>query len=379
MRVFLAYLYNDLRLSARSWYKVLSVYVLLPLVLVAIMSFAMNSVFEAETFELDLEIQIDNQDSGIYGQAFIDSLKQEPLSDYFSINKDANIQVKIPMDFSQATEKSQIEITTTGKYSIYNLEMVKQVVEAWQAGLIEQEILSQQIASLDSNQAASFQQDMQVLAQTAGQSYLIKEKTKSEDSLNAVEYYLIVAIIYVFVMGMSSQTGFIIQEEFKGLGKRLGIVPLSHLKRVIFSWLSNLIQMFIYACLVLLLVSFYPKFNASHALNLLPWMLLYAAIFIALGQVLAEVGSKVLAMTLIQIVSIGFVITSMIPLGEMVGGQMGEILNQNWGKKFLIDPMQSTLLGQVHGQHLPVIWLGLTMIVVFLGITFLIAKRKGAH
>ena len=376
MQKYFAYLKNDFVLAFKSWQKVIILYLFLPICLMAIMTLSMSSVFQAESTDIELPLAIENLDQGHLGKSLQSYLAQEPLKEYFQLEEDAAIKIVIPKNFSANPAQENIEIITSGKYSQIDLSLVKNFMQSWHQTIIDQQNLAKETQQLEGQQAEAFNKKLAALNQSYQQDFVSFQAMQTTPSLKAVEYYFVVAILYICMIGMNASTTFVIKDDFKGLNKRLAIVPLNQWQKTFFNWSSNTLQITFFSILLMILVSFYPAFTINTLWTLIPWMLVYAGLFIGLGQVLSQIGSKMAVMVSVQVISLLFAFVGIVPMGDIIGGEFGQIFKQNWGQKLFFQPMQDILLGHHVFEHgsIYLILLGLVFILVLLN--YLISRRK---
>lgn len=371
-----SYIVNNFRLYFSHFMMQFLIYVLLPIGFSLFMGWAMAGVSQADSKDIDVDIAIDNQDQGDYGQRLVDSFQTEPLKDYFTIEEDSEISIVVPKDFSKSIDKTPIQMTVKGEPRMTEVEMVKSLLNEWQGSLIKQKRLQSQSQDLSQDQQLAMTEKLQDLAQISAHNQVEQVSTAKQKYLNATETYLISGLIYCLIMGLSSVSAMATKEEFSGLVKRLRMIPLSEAQKTIFDFIADCLIMILNVSMILGLMSFHPDIDGSSLINCLPWLLVFVGFFQATGMFITASFPKIWIQAIIQIIVMLFVFTGFIPMGDLMGGTIKEILSKNWLQVYIMNPLRNSLLGQVTPDAPWIVAGFICIILVFLCLTYIMNQRK---
>ena len=371
-----SYITNNFRLYLRGFTMQFLMFVLLPIGFSLFMGWAMAGVSEADSKDIDIEIAIDNQDQGDYGQMLVDSFQTEPLNNYVTIEEDANISIVLPKDFSKSIDTTSIQMTVKGEPRMSEVEVVKSFLQEWQGSLMKQSSLQAQSQDLTQDQQLAMTEKLQDLAQISAHNQVEQVSIAKKKYLNTTETYLISGLIYCLIMGLSSVSATVTKDEFSGLVKRLRVIPLSEAQKTLFSFISDCLMMMLNVSMILGLMSFHPDIDGVSLFRCLPWLLVFVGFFQATGMFITASFPKIWIQAIIQIIVMLFVFTGFIPMGDLMGGTIKEILSKNWLQIYVMNPLRNSLLGQVT-PHAPWIVTGfICIILVFLCLTYIMNQRK---
>ena len=376
MKKLFNYILNDLRIYWKTLPIQLATFVILPIAFTLFMGWSMSGVNEATSREIDIKISIKNEDQGPYGNQLIKTFKSEPLSDYFHLKEDGAIQVTVPQDFSNEITTTPLQITVKGEPKMSELELVKTFLHQWQQAVIDEEHLQMSMQDLSPESQESFIQQLQALSSSQRKNLIQQEATQDGKKLPAIQKYLISGLLYALIMGLTSATVMVTKDELTGLIKRLRILPLSFMEKTLFEWISSVLVMVINVSLILFAMSFHPEIDASHFISMVPWLILFSGFCQAVGMFISSSLPKIWIQGIIQIIMMFFIFTGFIPIGDIIGGQMKEILSKNWLQVFMINPLQQTMLGEVVANQAMIIISFVFLTVIFLTLTYIMSRRK---
>ncbi|MGX7108819.1 ABC transporter permease [Facklamia miroungae] len=376
MKKFLNYFTNNLRLYLKALPVQLALYVLLPITISLFMAWSMAGVSEADSKDLDIDIRVENKDQGDYGKLLLETFKSNSLSQYFNLKEDASIMITVPRGFSESVNKMPLQITVKGDPRMSEVEVVKSIVGQWHQTILENIHLTQASQALSQDQQQTFKQQIQKLNTIDLNDFVHKKAVSQAKHLNAVETYLISGLIYSLIIGLNSATSLATKDELSGLVKRLNIIPLTTGEKTTFEWLSDSLVMVINTCLILALMRFHPDVDGRHLIQCIPWLFLYAGFFQAIGMFLVSSLPKLGIQVMIQFIAMFFIFTGLIPLGDLMGGAVQELLSKNWMQIYIINPLRFTLLGESIPNASRIIATLVGLIIILLSITYLRRQRK---
>lgn len=376
MRKFIAYFLNNLRLYLKMLPMQLGVFVVMPIAFILFMGWSMSGVSDVQSSEIDIDVAIDNQDQGDYGRLLTETLSSEAMSQLIHVKKDAAIEIQIPKDFSKNIHQSSLGIKVHGEPRMTHVEMVKGFLQSWHQTLVDQATLqaaTRNLSDQDRNQLLSQLQSLEIINPS---KHIQKVATQKERRLTLIETYLISGLIYCLIMGLSSTTAMVTQDQFSGLLKRINIAPLTMWQRTIFAWLADFVLLFWHMCLVLGLMSFHPQVHIDNLWRFIPWLFLLAGLFQAIGMCVSVSLPKMGIQIVVQMLVLFFIFTGFFPVGDLLEGKLKALVETNVFQSYISHPLQEILLGHDINQGWMILlaYLGLTLVA--LGLTYVLGRRK---
>ncbi|MCR8969644.1 ABC transporter permease [Facklamia sp. 7083-14-GEN3] len=376
MKKFLNYITNNLRLYLKSFPTQLAVYVLFPIIISILMAWSMGGISEADSRDLDIDLWVEVNDQGNYGKFLLESFNSEPLSQYFNLKEDASIIITVPKGFSEAVDEMPLQITVKGDPRMSEVEVVKSFVAQWHQTTLDSIYLDQASLALNQGQQQAFSQQLQKFNTINPNDFIHKKAISQAKHLNATETYLISGLIYCLIIGLNSVAKLATKDEFSGLVKRLNIVPLTIGEKTFFDWLSDSLVMLINTSIILVLMSFHPDIDGSYFVRCIPWLFLFAGFFQAIGMLLVSSLPKLGIQAINQFIAIFFIFTGLLPLGDLMGGAVQEVLSKNWLQIYIMNPLRFTMLGESVPNASTIVAVFTSLTITLLLITYWRRRRK---
>ena len=370
------YVSNELRALLKQWPTVLILYVILPLAFMMIMSFSMSEVKDPSSVKYEIDVTVNNLDEGPLGKLFVQSIKEGPFKDVIHIKEDEDIQIEIPKKFSQQPEIEAMKLSTTGNFSQSELRFLENYMKEWHQSILEEKEWSRLASENSTINIDDVKQDLQNKYIQLTEHLFVRKKIQHEKFVSNKIYYLVIAIIYGFIIAMSSSTAYITKDEYKGVYKRLEMMPLSHSQKHWYSLVSVVCYLTITSLLILLIAKFGLRVDSENEWHLIPWIIVYAAFFAALGNLLLSSMSKQLVQIMIQIIMMIYLFLGVIPLGDLLGGSFGNMIKINFLEQYLIQPMTHVLIDKTPENSLVILICVITLTIIINSISIWNSHRK---
>lgn len=379
MDLFWTYLKTDLKLSFKQFPKLLAVYMLIPLFFSYILAISFSSTFIPDESSDPIQLSIDQEDSGIYSQMLIKALKSEGLSHYLEITDESisSFHLTIEREYSQNLIDNLLSLESKENSSLTEESILKDILQQWQFSLVNQEYLGQEIAVSDNSAATlSIVAAIQEANSISSNQIFEQERYESNLALNSFQFTSVSGLNFILIMSMASVAS-MVTPQFKGLRKRLAMVPLTAMKRVIFEVLSNsLLFCIILAIYILFWRLINPTTFIGNPIFYLNWIIVYSLFFQSLNVLMHYVIPDKWVQPVYQISVIAYMIFATLPFDRIISGRLGQLFDENIFRKLFNQPFYDYFIYGDALTHLPIAFGLIVSTVIITYITIIIQQRR---
>lgn len=356
------------------------VFLFLPFFFSALMGFSFNTAFIPEVMMDPISIHITNNDQGTMGQAFTEIFETDELTPYFTLEteEDADFLISILPDYSQAIAETHISVEEKPNTSASDKKILNNFIIEWQQNLLNQaELLGEIGAVSDPEKVAILESELVMISEIEQEDVFVSETFESDKALTSNQYSSVTGLIYLLFMTLSSSVSMNTNKDFKGIKKRLGILPLSPTESVLFDFgTSTIIYSLLAGLLVLMWKIYDPTTFVGNPLFYIGWITLYTMLFQALSVALLYIVPEKISGIFLQLFLMLYMLFGFLPIDKIVGGELANFFNQNIIRKLFNQPIYDYILsGDMFGNSQIVF--GLTgSVVIILGATIVIRNRR---
>lgn len=362
------YIKTNMRANAKQWPALLAMYVVMPVFFSFLMGFSFSSLFVPEETSDPIEVSINNGDNGGTGQALVDTLNTEAMQNYVDIvegGEEADFIIHIQPEYSQRLEETLVEVESKENASASQETILVQMITEYQNVLVNQQALANEMATI--NDQAIVEQlvvSLDRVASLSAEQVFEKQQYESQSSLTSNQFTSVSGLIYIFILSLAGSVGMKTKEEMKGLRKRIGVLPLTPAKDVIYGITSDTI-MFVLLGAIYMIIWHLIDGNTfvGNPLFYLGWLTLYAFLFQVLNNVLFYFIPDRYANVVYQVFTMIFMIFGFMPIDRLLGENFQDFLSTNYYREIFSEPMYDYIINQQWNNHI-----GLAFGIVIVGV-----------
>lgn len=377
MRQFWIHFKTEVRALLKQWPQFLGGYLLVPLFFSILMGFSFDTAFVPEASIDPIPIHLHSEDQGEAGQQLVGVMESGELSEVFELVEvdEADFQIRVEEGYSDNLADTLITIETLPNVSSTDKTIITQFITQWQQALVDQQALAAEIDTIDNPETV--EQLIISLEEVANitTDYTIDTVAYNSDTaLTSNQFTAISGFIFLLSMSLSSSVAMSTKKEFKGLSKRIGILPLSTTQTVIYDVLTNTIIFAVISSIYMVAWRFIdPTTFIGNPLIYFAWILVYSLFFQVLNTAMAKLFSGKWVNILYQVILMSFMIFGFLPIDKMIGGQLGEFFSTNFVRQIFNQPLYDYMLTQ---QPTDNISLALGLLVTSLMIIFITIRIR---
>lgn len=380
MAQFFIYLKTEVRSLLKQTPQVLAVYLFLPLIFSALMGFSFSTAFVPDVTIDPVLIHVENQDEGHQGEMLVEVFENEEIQDYFERvpKEDADFEVTIHSDYSDALEETRITIEAVPNASANDRTILSSFITEWQQASVDQEVLMAELATVENPETiADLQATIESISMIETSQVFTEETYDSGNALTSYQFSSVTGLMYILFMTLSTSVVMKTNKDFKGLQKRVGILPLTPAESVLYDVGTNTL---IYTVMIGLFIIIWRLVDSGtftgNPLFYLVWVILYTLFFQALNAVLRYLVPGKIAGIFYQVMLMLYMVLGFLPVDKMIGGRLGELFSQNFIRQLFNQPMYDYILNQEFFENTPIaIGLFISTIVIISG-TIIIRHRR---
>lgn len=362
------YIKTNMRTNAKQWPVMLAVYVVMPILFSLLMGFSFSSLFVPDQTSNPIEVSISNRDQGEAGQVLVDTLSREAMQAYIDIiddAEDANFTIHIQPEYSQRLEETLVEVESKENASVSQETILVQLITDYQNTLVNQQVLANEVATI--NDQVIVEQLVASLDRVAGisaEQLFEKQQYESQSSLTSNQFTSVSALIYIFILSLAGSVGMKTKDELKGLRKRIGVLPLTPAKDVIYGITSDTITFVLLGAIYMIIWHLIDGNTfVGNPLFYLGWLTLYAFLFQVLNNVLYYLVPDKYTNMVYQLFTMIFMIFGLMPIDRLLGENFQEFFSTNYYREIFSQPMYDYIINQQWNENI-----GLALGIVIVGV-----------
>ncbi|UUX34735.1 ABC transporter permease [Fundicoccus culcitae] len=359
------YLKTQMRLNIQQTITIFATFIVLPLMFSYFIGFSFSPAFIPEYTSEPIAIYVNNRDEGEQGYLLEEVLGSKEMVAYIELveaAEDSSFNVTLLEGYSQNMEETLIEIEPKENSSSLEESILVQLLTEIQSSIVNQEALGQVIGALDDPSALLAELDT-----SFGERQLFNTVAYDEThALTGMQFSSVSGLLFIFVMMLGSSVGMKTKAEFKGLRKRLTILPLTPAQDVLFSMISDLIT---YSLVGLLYVIIWrlidPATFSGNLLYYYGWIIIYTLVFLTLNNIMFYFLPSKYTELFYQGFTVIYLLLGLIPIEQFLGDSFRSFFEVNHFRQIFQQPMYDFILTQEWGQHIGLA-LGLLAFVIIM-------------
>lgn len=384
---FLNYLKTNFIIYMKQSHKLVFSYLAMPILLSIFLSFTSGSAFSVEPKAPKIKVNIENKDRGQIGKVLDKYFASLAASNIIvkTDKNDADYNIYVDENYGQSLldKNSQGKIRLEGKTnaSLSQKSYLKLMLEEINTKLQEEKII-EKLAADKNISARELNSILETLTKAEADIAFKINLVDGSRAVNGRQYFSIVSIGYVLLMIFATAIQANVKPEFKGLGKRLSLLPFKHYQKVLYSLFTD--SLLYMGLLVLYIVCWRVIDSSTFEGNLILYFVIlsvFTLFIVSLASFLSLFLNESRAALVSSVTSIGYLVFSgFLPLDKISANPLFVWLATNPLKRILIDPFFNVLRGEGIAKFLPVylVILGLVVMINFAHLKILGAREEGA-
>lgn len=380
MSKFWIYFKTEVKTTFKQIPQTVGVYLLLPFFFSVLLGFSFMTAFTPEVTIEPIDIHVTNNDEGEVGQMLTDILETDELGEYFALTTEdeADFLVTIQPNYSAQIADTQLTIESKPNTSSTDQSILNSFLVDWQQTLVNQEELLGEMANVSNPETvATLQAELTEISGIQMEQVFVNETFESDKALTSKQFTSVAGLIYLFFLTLSTSVTLSTNKDFKGLKKRLGILPLTPAQSVLYELATNTIVYGVIASLFIIMWRVYdPNTFSGNPLVYGGWILIYTLFFQAVNSVLMYLVPEKLTAIFYQSFLMFYMIFGFLPIDKIAGGRIAELFSQNTTRKIFNQPFYDYMLSHnfLGNANIALGLIGVTTLLV--GLTIIIRNRK---
>lgn len=368
---FLNYLKTNLSIYMKQSHKLIFSYLALPIILSVFLSITSGAAFSVESKAPKIRVNIENKDQSQVGRLLDKYFESLAASNIIvrTDKKEADYSIYVDENYGKSLldkeGQDKIKLEGKAKSSLSQRSYLKLMLEEINIKLQEGKIIEKLAGDkkLSKSELSGILENLvKVEADVAFRSNLVD----GSRSVNGRQYFSIVSIGYVLLMIFSTVIQVGAKPEFKGLGKRLSILPFKHYQKILYSLFTDSL---FYMVLLALYIVCWKLIDAStfggNIILYLAILLVFTLFVVSLASFISIfLNESKAALVSSSITFVYLIFSGVLPLDKISDNPVFAWLASNPLKKVLVDPFFNILRGEGIDKFLPFYLLILGLMVI---------------
>lgn len=330
-----AYLKTEARLIGNQLPKLLLFVLLLPFAMSIFMSSSFETVYEPDTTIEPIGLNLVNEDQGELGRQLEKFLASPDMEDMVDLDEDGDFTLHIQEGYSEDLASSRLTIEGKKNASQIQGQILQELLNHWQENLVKiqslQEVKGPQAMDLVQKMAQSWEK------YEAGRP--VREEYKTAGMVNSSQYMSLSSVLLICFIFLFSQAKIRQEDQFLGLRKRLGIIPLTSGQKTAFFSLSMLLTVLVFSGAYMVLWKVFDATTFPHnPMAYILWIGLSTLLNLGIVSLAFAIFPDKFAYTILHLVYIAYLFLVWMPMGDMIEGPVGDFMKANSMKVYILDP-----------------------------------------
>lgn len=356
---------------------------LLPTLMSLFLGYTAGNKFNPTVKSLDIKTKIVIEEEGLIKEnldAFFKNLEKGKVLKLVENGK-SDFSIKIPKGFFESIKNGdnskKIQIKREKNTAAVEFEIIKSIGNS----LIKNDLKIKNYSELLANNSKDINLAGELIKEIESKSIVdYKENIHNgENALTGTQYYSVIGLSFMFMTILSTIIN-TKKKELNAINKRLSLIPVSTVKRELYSFFDNYILFFAISIIYILLFKLIDSSNFSGNIllySLLNMVLLFASLSVAqfIATIIKEEYISLVG-GLFNMLPIFF--SGMIPFEKIFGENsiFTKFVYQNYFKTYFINPYINLIKGKSIFEYIVGFAIIFLIGIVFLVLSLNISKKR---